>query len=84
MATGAVPTTFTSLKSKGHGLGFTRNVEFIKVSELDRIKFRRTKVSVIRNSSSGSEIVELQLASEGSPLLGISSFITAKLCIATL
>ena len=74
MATGAVPTTFTSVKSKGHGLGFTRNVEFVKVSEMDRVKFRRTKVSLIRNSSSGSEIVELQPASEGSPLLGISLF----------
>ncbi|KAL1818973.1 hypothetical protein DCAR_0415203 [Daucus carota subsp. sativus] len=69
MATGAVPTTFTSVKSKGHGLGFTRNVEFVKVSEMDRVKFRRTMVSLIRNSSSGSEIVELQPASEGSPLL---------------
>ncbi|KAK1373607.1 GcpE domain-containing protein [Heracleum sosnowskyi] len=69
MTTGAVPTTFTSLKSKDQGLGFTRNVEFIKVSELDRVKFRRTKVCVIRNSGSGSEIVELQPASEGSPLL---------------
>lgn len=75
MATGAVPTSFTGLKSKDHGLGFTKSMDFIKISDLQRVKFRRTKVCVIRNSNPGSEIAEVQPASEGSPLLGIISII---------
>ncbi|KAL8089838.1 hypothetical protein AgCh_039342 [Apium graveolens] len=67
MATGAVPSSFTVLKSKDNITGFTKSMDFIKLSDLQRVKFRRTKVSVIRNSK--SEIVELQPASEGSPLL---------------
>lgn len=71
MATGAVPTTFTSLKGKDQGLGFGKRTDFVKVSDLQRIKFRRTKVFTIKNSNPGSDIAELQPASEGSPLLGI-------------
>lgn len=66
MATGAVPISFAGLKSRENGLGFGKNVDFVRVSDLQRVKSRRTKVSVIRNSSS----VEVQPASEGSPLLG--------------
>ncbi|KAA8550404.1 hypothetical protein F0562_002088 [Nyssa sinensis] len=69
MATGAVPASFTGLKSRDHGLGFAKSMDFVRVSDLQRVKFRRTKVSVIRNSNPGSEIAELQPASEGSPLL---------------
>lgn len=73
MATGAVPASFTGLKSRENGLGFAKSMEFIRVSNTQRVKFRRTKVSVIRNSNPGQETVELQHASEGSPLLGIAS-----------
>lgn len=75
MATGTVPTSFTGLKNKDHGLGFSKSMDFVKICDLQRVKFSRTKVSVnvITNSSSGSEIAELQPASEGSPLLGIIS-----------
>lgn len=69
MATGAVPASFTALKSRENGLGFAKSMEFVRVSNTQRVKFRRTKVSVIKNSSHGQEIVELQPASEGSPLL---------------
>ncbi|GMP98729.1 hypothetical protein CsSME_00046506 [Camellia sinensis var. sinensis] len=69
MATGAVPASFTGLKSRDHGLGFVKSMDFVKVCDLQRVKFRRTKVSVIRNSNPGSEIAELQPASEGSPLV---------------
>ncbi|KAL6532648.1 hypothetical protein OROHE_014070 [Orobanche hederae] len=66
MATGAVLTSFTSLKSRDHeGIGFAKNYNFIRVSGLKRVKFRRTKIAGIRNSTStGSETVELE-----SPLL---------------
>nr|AUZ98425.1 4-hydroxy-3-methylbut-2-en-1-yl diphosphate synthase [Trachyspermum ammi] len=67
MATGAVPSSFTGLKSKENVTGFTKSMDFIKLSDLQRVRFRRNKVSVIKNSK--SEIVELQPASEGSPLL---------------
>ena len=75
MATGAVPASFMGLKSRERGLGFVQSMDFVRVSDLQRVKFRRTKVLVISNQSSGSEIAELQPASEGSPLLGILSFL---------
>lgn len=73
MATGTVPASFTGLKSRDQrGLGFVKASDFVRVSDLQRIKFRRTKVAVIRNSvNPGSETVELEPASEGSTLLGI-------------
>lgn len=73
MATGTVPASFIGLKNKDHlGLGFGKNSDFIRVSDLRRIKlFRQTKVTVVKNSTSpGSETVELEPASAGSPLLG--------------
>ncbi|GMP88969.1 hypothetical protein CsSME_00040749 [Camellia sinensis var. sinensis] len=69
MATGAVPASFTALKSRDHGLGFAKSMDFVRVSDLQRVKFGRKKVSVITNSNPGSEIAELQPASQGSPLL---------------
>lgn len=73
MATGAVPASFTGLKSRDHcGLGFGKSSDFVRVSDLQRVKFGRSKVAVIRNSNNpSSETVELKPASEGSPLLGI-------------
>ncbi|KAK4358702.1 hypothetical protein RND71_020931 [Anisodus tanguticus] len=69
MAAGAVPASFTGLKSKENGLGFAKSMNFVRVSDLQRVKFRRTKVSVIKNANPGQETIELQPASEGSPLL---------------
>lgn len=70
MAAGAVPASFTGLKSNENGLGFAKSTSFVRVSDLQRVKFRRTKVSVIRNAIPDQETMELQPASEGSPLLG--------------
>ncbi|KAL1827644.1 hypothetical protein ACET3Z_006056 [Daucus carota] len=67
MATASVPSSFTGLKSNDNVTGFTKSMDFIKLSDSQRVRFRRTRVSVIKNSK--SEIVELQPASEGSPLL---------------
>ncbi|XP_059429620.1 4-hydroxy-3-methylbut-2-en-1-yl diphosphate synthase (ferredoxin), chloroplastic [Corylus avellana] len=70
MATGAVPASFTGLKSRDHpSLGFTRSMGFVRISDMRRVKAGRRKVSVIRNSNPGTDIAELQPASEGSPLL---------------
>ncbi|KAJ4980008.1 hypothetical protein NE237_010788 [Protea cynaroides] len=69
MATGAVPTAVSGFKTRDHGLSFTKSMNFMKVSDLRRVKSLRTKVLVIRNSNSGPEIAEMHPASEGSPLL---------------
>lgn len=70
MATGFAPASFTSLKNRDNGLGFAKASDFVKVSDLKRVKFQRTKITVIKNSNPGSDIAELRPASEGSPLLG--------------
>nr|ADX06907.1 1-hydroxy-2-methyl-2-(E)-butenyl-4-diphosphate synthase [Rauvolfia verticillata] len=69
MATGTVPASFTGLKSGENGLGFAKSIDFVRVSDLRRVKFLRAKVSVIKNSNPGPETLELQPASEGSQLL---------------
>lgn len=81
MAAGAVSSSFSGLKIRDHhGLGSAKSSSFVRVSEVQRVKFRRTKVPVIKNSTTpGSETVELEPASEGSPLLGITS--TAFICL---
>ncbi|GFQ00270.1 4-hydroxy-3-methylbut-2-en-1-yl diphosphate synthase chloroplastic [Phtheirospermum japonicum] len=75
MATGAVSAPFIGVKSRHHK-GIAKSSDFIRVSDLQRVKFRRTKIGVaIRNYSpnpnpAGSETVELEPASsDGSPLL---------------
>lgn len=73
MASGTVPTSFTGLKSREKGLGFSKSMDFVRVSNLQRVMFRRTRVLVIKNSNPGPETVELQPASEGSQLLGMFS-----------
>lgn len=69
MAAGAVAASFTGLRSRENGVGFAKCVDFVRVSDVQRVKFRRIKVSVIRNANPGPETIELQPASEGSPLL---------------
>ncbi|XP_057454741.1 4-hydroxy-3-methylbut-2-en-1-yl diphosphate synthase (ferredoxin), chloroplastic isoform X2 [Lotus japonicus] len=69
MATGAVPASFTNVKTWNSNLGFAKSIDFVRVADLKSIKSARTKVSIIRNSNPGQDIAELQPASEGSPLL---------------
>uniref|UniRef100_A0A2P2M3H3 4-hydroxy-3-methylbut-2-en-1-yl diphosphate synthase (ferredoxin), chloroplastic n=1 Tax=Rhizophora mucronata TaxID=61149 RepID=A0A2P2M3H3_RHIMU len=64
MATGVVPTSFTGLRGRDSSLGFAKSMDFVKVCDLKRTKSSRKKITIIRNST-----VELQPASEGSPLL---------------
>ncbi|EPS69702.1 hypothetical protein M569_05062, partial [Genlisea aurea] len=71
MATGSVPTSFTGVQIRDHErFGVAKSSDFVRVSDLRRVKFGRNRVGVIRSSSSpGSETVELEPASAGSPLL---------------
>ncbi|XP_072964435.1 4-hydroxy-3-methylbut-2-en-1-yl diphosphate synthase (ferredoxin), chloroplastic [Typha angustifolia] len=72
MAAGMVPASFPGLKTRDCSLSFAKSVDFTKVSCAPgprRIKSPSTKVSAIRNSNPGSDTVELQPASSGSPLL---------------
>ncbi|XP_034895953.1 4-hydroxy-3-methylbut-2-en-1-yl diphosphate synthase (ferredoxin), chloroplastic [Populus alba] len=69
MATGAVPASFSGLQMKESGLGFGKSMDFVRICDIKRIKSGRKKISMIRNSNTGRDIVELQPASEGSSLL---------------
>ncbi|PNY05142.1 4-hydroxy-3-methylbut-2-en-1-yl diphosphate synthase chloroplastic-like [Trifolium pratense] len=69
MAAGTVPATFTSLRTCDSGLGFGKSIDFVRVSDLRRMKSVRRKVSIIRNSNPSQDIAELQPASKGSQLL---------------
>ncbi|KAJ1409201.1 Dihydropteroate synthase-like [Sesbania bispinosa] len=66
---GTVPASFSSIKTCDSSLGFAKSMDFVRVSDLKRMKSARTKVSIIRNSNPGQDIAELQPASPGSPLL---------------
>ncbi|GAA0182997.1 hypothetical protein LIER_30488 [Lithospermum erythrorhizon] len=66
MATGAIPAPFTGLKRQENVYGLSKRIDF---SGVQRMKFRRDRVFVIRNQSPGQETAELQPASEGSQLL---------------
>ncbi|KAL4190210.1 hypothetical protein AMTRI_Chr07g23550 [Amborella trichopoda] len=70
MATGTVSASFSCLKRSDCGLSFYNGVGSAKIGvtrNLQRIRSRKNRVLVVRNS--GSETVELQPASDGSPLL---------------
>ncbi|KAI9396947.1 hypothetical protein POPTR_004G210400v4 [Populus trichocarpa] len=69
MATGAVPASFSGLKMRESSLGFGKSVDFVRICDIKRIKSGRKRISMIQNSNTGPGIVELQPASEGSPLL---------------
>ncbi|KAH7691470.1 4-hydroxy-3-methylbut-2-en-1-yl diphosphate synthase bacterial-type protein [Dioscorea alata] len=74
-AAGFAPASLPSLRSGESGLGFAKNVDFTKVAfAADSRKIvsisRRAKAPSITNSAgSGSDTVELESASQGSPLL---------------
>nr|WLF00987.1 4-Hydroxy-3-methylbut-2-en-1-yl diphosphate synthase [Santalum album] len=69
MATGAVPASALGVKSTDRSLGFSRSMDFVRVSGSQRVKARGRRVFVIRSSNPGHDIAELQNASPGSPLL---------------
>lgn len=67
---GTLPTHLSGLKGGNVNLGFSKRLESVKVFDLKSAKSRGRKVLIIRNSNPGSDIAELQPASEGSSLLG--------------
>jgi len=81
MASGTVPTSFSSLKTWDSNLGFAKSIDFVRVSDLKSMKSSRKKVSIIRNSNPGQDIVELQPASPGSPLLGMNAFLASHILL---
>lgn len=71
MATGFAPTSISTLKGRNSGLGFSKSMDFARISDLKVMKSGRKKVLVIQNSNPGQDIAELQSASPGTPLIGI-------------
>lgn len=73
MAAGSVQISLQSLGTESkHGLGFAKTVNFTKIiptSNSRKHRCLKSNVQRIVNSSSGSDTVELQPSSEGSPLL---------------
>lgn len=70
MATGVLPAPFSGVKSSGPKLGFGKSLNIVRICDLRSLRSARRRVSVICNSNQGSDLAELQPASEGSPLLG--------------
>ncbi|ERN09906.1 hypothetical protein AMTR_s00013p00159980 [Amborella trichopoda] len=71
MATGTVPPSLSSLKRSNCRLSFSNGVGYAKIRvtcNLQRIRSRKNRVLVMKNF--GSETVELQPVSDGSPLPG--------------
>lgn len=66
---GTLPSHLSGLKGGNVNLGFAKRLDLVKVSDLRSVRSRERKVLVIRNSNPGSDIAELQPASEGSSLL---------------
>ncbi|EFH55551.1 hypothetical protein ARALYDRAFT_902101 [Arabidopsis lyrata subsp. lyrata] len=56
---------------RGSKLGFGKSMNLVRICDLTSLRSARRRVSVIRNSNQGSDLAELQPASEGSPLLCI-------------
>jgi len=74
MATGVAPAPLPHVRVRDGGVGFTRSVDFAKVLSTPSAGTMRTSSSrgralVAKSSSTGSETVELEPSSEGSPLL---------------
>lgn len=70
MATGVLPAPVSGVKIPDSKLGFGKSMNLVRICDLRSIRSARRRVSVIRNSNQGSDLAELQPASEGSPLLG--------------
>lgn len=76
MAAGVIPASLPSLKAHDCSLSFAKSVDFAKVlcaPRPQRIKSPMIRSPLIRNSTNpGSDTAELEPASKGSPLLGIT------------
>ena len=71
MASGIIQAPICHVKNKNFELGFVKDVDFVKISNVKRVhKSPRSKFCINNSSNPGSDIAELQPASEGSSLLG--------------
>lgn len=70
MATGIIQAPICHVRTKDCELSFAKSMDFVKISNIKRVKSPRSKHLVIKSSNQGSDIAELQPASEGSSLLG--------------
>jgi len=71
MATGVLPAPVSGIKIPDSKVGFGKSMNLVRICDVRSLRSARRRVSVIRNSNQGSDLAELQPASEGSPLLGI-------------
>lgn len=84
MATGVATVPLPHVRvCDGGGVGFKRTVDFAKVVSAPttgavRTSSSRGRALVAKSSSTGSDTVELEPSSEGSPLLGTS--LVSSLC----
>ncbi|RLM78600.1 4-hydroxy-3-methylbut-2-en-1-yl diphosphate synthase (ferredoxin), chloroplastic [Panicum miliaceum] len=74
MTTGVAPAPLPHVRVRDGGIGFTRSVDFAKVLSVPGVSTMRTGSSrgralVVKSSSTGSDTMELEPSSEGSPLL---------------
>nr|CAB3476117.1 unnamed protein product [Digitaria exilis] len=74
-ATGVAPAPLPHVRMRDGGIRFTRSVDFAKVLSIPgdgtmRTGSSRGRVLVSKSSSTGSDTMELEPSSEGSPLLG--------------
>ncbi|KAK9664020.1 hypothetical protein RND81_14G014300 [Saponaria officinalis] len=69
MATATIQAPIWHVRSPNRELGFAKSVDFVQISNVRKVDSRRTRFSVIKSSNTGSDIAELQPASEGSSLL---------------
>jgi (E)-4-hydroxy-3-methylbut-2-enyl-diphosphate synthase len=70
-----LPASFPHIKVCDGGSSLTKVVDFTKVSFSrgpQRVRKPSTQLAVARNPNSGSDTVELEPASDGSPLLGMN------------
>ncbi|KAE9600607.1 hypothetical protein Lal_00045798 [Lupinus albus] len=66
----AVPSSFSIINTRDSNYGFAKSMDFVRVSDLKRVRYGKTKVLVIRNNSNpAQDIAQLQPASQGSQLL---------------
>uniref|UniRef100_A0A0E0K242 4-hydroxy-3-methylbut-2-en-1-yl diphosphate synthase n=1 Tax=Oryza punctata TaxID=4537 RepID=A0A0E0K242_ORYPU len=72
MATGVAPAPLPHVRVRDGGIGFTRSVDFAKILSVPatlRVGSSRGRVLMAKSSSTGSDTMELEPSSEGSPLL---------------
>ncbi|CAN8244353.1 unnamed protein product [Cochlearia groenlandica] len=69
MVTGVLPAHVSGVKILDSKLGFCKSMDIVRICDLKSQRSVKRRVFAIRSSNKGSDLAELQPASEGSPLL---------------